>query len=177
MRERRSHSIRCVRRLRRRFQSEQPHHHELNLQFRGGTSADDCLLYFRRRIFRNVDIRIRGSEKNHPSRVPEHDRSAYVARVENVLYRDRVGPVPLDQLDDPGVNLLKPERERIAGLRAKNSAFDQLRRRHPLASHDAVAGDGRSGVNSENNQLLLLSLRPCVSALFVLCVASALCDL
>ena len=77
--------------LRRGLQSQETHHHELDLLFRRGARPDDGLLDLGRGILVHRETGLFAGEEHHAARMPEHDRRAHVARVEHVFNRQRLG--------------------------------------------------------------------------------------
>ena len=55
-------------------------------------------------------------QQDDPACVAERERGAHVARVEDVLDRDRDRAMPRDQLGDPVVDLAQRDGERSRGL-------------------------------------------------------------
>ena len=153
MRERSGHSIGSVRRLWRSFQAKQPRDHELHLFLCCRTSAHHRLLDFRRRIFGDLQPGVRSSKKDYAACMAEHDRRADISGVKHILDRQCVGAMSGDQLANARMNFLQPQCERIPWLRANDPTFNERWRKHPLALHYAVAGNGCAGIDPENDQV------------------------
>jgi hypothetical protein len=57
--------------------------------------------------------------------------------------------MPRNQFTDAFKNLVEPGREVVARTRADHAAFDEGERARRRTAHDAIAGDGRSGIDPE----------------------------
>src|SRR5690242_21135627 len=79
----------------------------------------------------------------------EHHGGAHVPRVEDVLHRERIGPVSLYEFLYTFINLAQARGQRIAGARADHAAFHQRRKTDATAAHHAIAGVRRPRVDAE----------------------------
>ena len=76
---------------------EQQLDHLLHLRLLGAAVADDRTLDLGRRVLDDRQAGLGGGEQRDAARVPELERAAHVARVEDVLDGDAVGTVPREQ--------------------------------------------------------------------------------
>ena len=107
------------------------------------------------------DAGVGTGQQDDPARVAKDDRRAHVAGVEDILDRHRVGLVAREQLAHPVTDVLQPRRERAVGLGAYDAALHEHRRR-ARADH-TVAGDGRAGVDAEDQHGATPPVLPLVS--------------
>ena len=82
-------------------EAEQQLHHRLHLLLLGAAVADHRALDLRRAVLDDRIAASRRGEQRDAARVPELERAAHVLRVEDVLDRDAVGAVPLEQRPRP----------------------------------------------------------------------------
>ena len=102
-------------RRRRRVEAEQQLDHLLHLVLLRAAEADDRALDLGRRVLGDRQPRLRRRQQRDAARVPELQRAAHVARVEDVLDRDAVRAVRGEQRREPGVDVLQLVGKRRAG--------------------------------------------------------------
>ena len=124
--------------------------HKLNLLLRCGARPDNRLLDLSRRELMNIELRLMSGEEDDTSRMPEHHRRPYVPRIEHVLDRQRVGPMPRNELRDPVVDLAEARRKRIARSRPNDATFDETDESRLIATNDAIPGVRGARVDAEN---------------------------
>ena len=82
---------------RRRLESEKQLHHLLDLMFLRPAESNDGALDLRRRVLHDGKAGFRRRQQRDPPRMAEFQRAAHVAGVEDILHRDTVGPVSVEQ--------------------------------------------------------------------------------
>src|SRR6202022_1945654 len=116
--------------------------------------ADDGFLDFGWREFIYENALLFGGKQNHAARLPEHNSCSHVARIEDVLHRERIGFVSRDQLADTFMYLSQSSGQWVSRSRANDAALDE--RGRPAAagpSDDAVPRTGRARIDAEDEHV------------------------
>ena len=107
-------------------EAEQQLHHLLDLRLLGAAVADHRALDFGRRVLDDRQARLRRRQQRDAARVPQLERAADVARVEDDLDRDAVRLALGEQRDQAGVNVLQSFGKSSGGGRGERAAEDKV---------------------------------------------------
>jgi hypothetical protein len=133
---------------RRRGQPQQPGDHPRDLLLVRAAVAADGPLHLLRRVRARWDTALSGGEEHHPARLPDGKRGAGVGAEVQLLDRDRVRPVDIEQFAHARVDVREPAFERDSRQRPDHTVLERAQPR-ARALHQAIARAGRPGVDSQ----------------------------
>ena len=136
--------------VRRHLEREQLLDHARDLVLVGAARAADGVLDLLGRVRDDVEPALAGGEHDDAARLPDGERARRVLAEVDVLHRDDLHEVLVEQLADAAVD--RGEADLHGGFRAGRDDAAVEREQAPAAAlDDAVAGVGGAGVDAEDD--------------------------